>query len=179
MKEERRAKAKGAFWVRLRATLFVVPASIAPHARLRTFFHKLRGVDVGRNVEIGYGCLLGGVNPSRIHLADNVVLTARTVILDHDNAFYYTFDGQVVTGDVFIREGSFIGIGSVIYPGVEIGPRAVVGALSFVKTSVPPFSIAAGQPAQVVKRMRTPNEPRSAPPENRDAAETREMSFQI
>jgi acetyltransferase-like isoleucine patch superfamily enzyme len=159
MKEERRARAKGDFWVRLRSTLFVVPASIAPHKRLRTYFHRLRGVDIGRNVEIGYGCLLGGVNPSRIHLADNVVITARTVILDHDNAYYYTFNREVVCGDVYIREGSFIGIGCVIYPGVEIGPRAVVGALSFVKSDIPPFCVAAGQPARVVKEMRPANQP--------------------
>ncbi len=159
MKQERQVLAKGSFWTRLRATLFVVPASIAPHKRLRTFFHRLRGVDIGRNVEIGYGCLLGGVNPSRIHLADNVVITARTVILDHDNAYYYAFDGDVVCGDVYIREGSFIGIGCVVYPGVEIGPRAVVGALSFVKSNIPPLCVAAGQPARVVKEMRIASPP--------------------
>lgn len=162
MNKERQAKANGGFWTRLRATLFVVPASISPHKRLRTFFHRLRGVDIGRNVEIGYGCLLGGVDPSRIHLADNVVVTARTVILDHDNAYYYTFDGDVVCGDVHIREGSFIGIGCVIYPGVKIGPRAVVGALSFVKSDIPPFCVAAGQPARVVKEMHPANQPARA-----------------
>jgi len=159
MKQERQVMARGSFWTRLRATLFVVPASIAPHKRLRTFFHRLRGVDIGRNVEIGYGCLLGGVNPSRIHLGDNVVITARTVILDHDNSYYYTFDGDVVCGDVYIREGSFIGIGCVVYPGVEIGPRAVVGALSFVKSNIPPLCVAAGQPARVIKQMRVVNPP--------------------
>lgn len=163
MKEERQVRAKGDFWVRLRSTLFVVPASIAPHKRLRTYFHRLRGVQIGRNVEIGYGCLLGGVNPSRIHLDDNVVITARTVILDHDNAYYYTFGGDVVGGDVYIREGSFIGIGCVIYPGVEIGPRAVVGALSFVKSDIPPFCVAAGQPARVVRQMRPVDQPAGAP----------------
>lgn len=162
MSHSRQAKAKGSFWTRLRATLFVVPASIAPHKRLRTFFHKLRGVDIGRNVEIGYGCLLGGVNPSAIHLADNVVVTARTVILDHDNAYYYTFDGDVVCGDVYIGEGSFLGIGCVVYPGVKVGPRAVVGALSFVKSDIPPNCIAAGQPARVIREMRSADLPAKA-----------------
>jgi len=159
MSHDRQAKAKGNLWTRLRATLFVVPASIAPHKRLRTFFHKLRGVDIGRNVEIGYGCLLGGVNPSGIHLGDNVVVTARTVILDHDNAYYYTFDGDVVCGDVYVGEGSFLGIGCVVYPGVKIGPRAVVGALSFVKSDIPPYCIAAGQPARVIREMHPVHQP--------------------
>ena len=158
MKQDQQSMAKGNFWVRLRATLFVVPASIAPHKCLRTFFHKLRGLDIGRNVEIGYDCLFGGVNPSGIHLEDNVVVSARTVILDHDNAYYYTFDGDVVCGDVRIREGSFIGIGCVIYPGVTIGPRAIVGALSFVKSDIPPFCVAAGQPARVVRQIRPVNQ---------------------
>jgi carbonic anhydrase/acetyltransferase-like protein (isoleucine patch superfamily) len=153
VKEENVFKAKGSFWARVRSTAFALPALLAPHKWARVFFHRLRGVDIGRNVEIGYWCLIGGVHPSRVHLEDNVVITANTVILDHDNAYYYTFGGDPVCADVHIKEGSFIGIGSVIYPGVTIGPRAIVGALSFVKSDVPPYSVAVGQPARVVKRV--------------------------
>jgi acetyltransferase-like isoleucine patch superfamily enzyme len=154
--------AKGSLWARVRSTLFVLPALYAPHKCLRVLFHRLRGVDIGRHVEIGYHCLIGGVHPSKVHLEDNVVITANSVILEHDNAYYYTFGGDVVCGDVNIREGSFVGINSIIYPGVEIGPRAVIGALSFVKSDVPAFCVAVGQPARVIKRIHDVNAPPQA-----------------
>jgi len=110
-------------------------------------------VDIGKNVEIGYGCWLGGVRPSHVHIEDNVTIAGASVVLDHDYAYKYTFGGSAVYGDVYVREGSFIGMNSVIYPGVEIGPRAIIGALSFVKSSIPPHCVAAGQPATVRKRV--------------------------
>jgi len=150
---EHMLRAHGKFWAKVRSALFLAPALFAPHKRLRVLFHRLRGVVVGRNVEIGYACLLGGVCPGAIHLEDNVVVAARCIILEHDNAYYYTFGGAPVCADVYVREGSFIGVGSVLCPGVEIGPRAVIGALSLVKSSIPPFCVAVGHPARVVKKI--------------------------
>ena len=142
--------AKGSFWNRLRATLFILPAWFAPHKSLRVFFHRLRGVDIGKNVEIGYCCLIGNVHPKRVHIEDNVVIAQFSVIVAHDNAYYYTHGQQVVVGDIYIREGAFIGTHSVILPGAEIGKSSIVGALSLVKSNIPPFCVAVGQPAKVV-----------------------------
>ena len=163
MKDERSKTARGDFWHRLRATVFLLPALFAPHARLRVIFHRLRGVDIGRHVEIGYGCYVGGVYPFNVHIEDNVTVAGPSAILDHDNAHHYTFGGDVVCGEVRIREGSFIGIGSVVYPGVTIGPRAIVGALSFVKSDVPPECIVAGQPATVRRFVNLPSSSQGKP----------------
>ena len=145
--------AKGKFWKRIRSILFLLPAWFSPHKSLRVLFHRLRGVDIGRNVEIGYYCIIGNVNPQMIHIEDNAVITANCVILEHDNSFYYTFGGKVTFGDVYIRKHSFIGIGSVIMPGVEIGEHSIVGAMSFVKNTVPAYSVVAGQPARLLKSI--------------------------
>ncbi len=152
-------RAKGSFWRRAWSTLFLLPAWFAPHKCLRVVFHRLRGVEIGHNVEIGYYCIIGHVHPSRIHIADHAVITANSVILEHDNSYYYTHGQDVAVGDVYIGDHAFIGIGAVVMPGVFIGSHAVVGALSFVKSNVPAYSVVAGQPARVVKRF-----PGSAPP---------------
>jgi len=146
-------KAKGSVWWRMRSTFFLLPAWFAPHKSLRAFFHWLRGVDVGRNVEIGYYCIIGPVHPFRIHIGDNSVIAANSVILEHDNSYYYTHGQEVRFGDVYIGERAFVGIGAIIMPGVTIGSHAIVGALSLVKSNVPSYSVVAGQPARVIKRF--------------------------
>jgi maltose O-acetyltransferase len=52
-------------------------------------------------------------------------------------------------GRVIIHPSSHIGARSIILPGVEIGPRTIVGANSVVSRSLPPDSVCAGNPARV------------------------------
>jgi len=62
-----------------------------------------------------------------------------------------SFEGYHKTkGDVCIGNDVWIGMGAVIFSGVEIGDGAVVGAYSVVRTAVPPYAIVLGNPAQIV-----------------------------
>ena len=88
-----------------------------------------------------------------IRLEDHAVITARVTILEHDNAYYYTVGGEVRFGKVRIGRWAFIGIGAVILPGVSVGERAIVGALSLVTRDVPDTCVVAGCPAKLIKRL--------------------------
>jgi len=59
---------------------------------------------------------------------------------------------DVVKGPVVIGNNVWIADNVMILPGVNIGDGAVVGAGSVVTKSVPPYTIAAGNPAGVIKR---------------------------
>ena len=52
--------------------------------------------------------------------------------------------------------GAWIGRGSCILKGVSIGDGAVIGANSVVTSAIPPYAIAVGSPARVV-RFRFPD----------------------
>ena len=52
-----------------------------------------------------------------------------------------------------IEEEAHIGANSVVVAGVTIGKRSQVGAGSVVTKDIPPFSVAVGNPAKVVKRF--------------------------
>lgn len=54
-------------------------------------------------------------------------------------------------GDVNIGNDVWIGRGAVILSGVTIGDGATIGAYAVVAKSIPPYAVAAGNPARVVK----------------------------
>jgi acetyltransferase-like isoleucine patch superfamily enzyme len=54
--------------------------------------------------------------------------------------------------EVVIEENVWIGSNSVILPGVTIGKNSVIGAGAVVTKDIPPFSLAVGNPARVVKQ---------------------------
>ncbi|QGY45690.1 acyltransferase [Maribellus comscasis] len=52
-----------------------------------------------------------------------------------------------------IEEEAHIGANSVVVAGVTIGKRSQVGAGSVVTKDIPPFSVAVGNPARVIKQF--------------------------
>jgi acetyltransferase-like isoleucine patch superfamily enzyme len=151
--ENHEFKAKGNKFKRLITLPFLFCAWFAPHKSLRVFFHRIRGVRIGRKVEIGYFCIIGNVHPELITIEDKAVITARVTILDHDNSYYYIGKGDVNLKPVLVKKNSFIGIGSVVMPGVTIGEGSIIGALSFINKNIPDHTVAAGNPVKVLRTM--------------------------
>ncbi|XQP55608.1 MAG: CatB-related O-acetyltransferase [Mycoplasmoidaceae bacterium] len=57
-----------------------------------------------------------------------------------------------IKGDTVIGNDVWIGQKAVILPGVKIGDGAIIGAYTIVGSDIPPYSIAVGNPARVVKK---------------------------
>ena len=68
-------------------------------------------------------------------------------------------DGHIGHGAVLhgcrVRKGALVGMNSVINDNADIGERAIVAAMSFVKAGmvVPPKMLAAGSPARIVREL--------------------------
>ena len=136
-----------------RSHVFLMPAWFFPHKRVRSFFHKLRGVNIGKNVEIGYMVHIDNLYPDRVYIGNNVTLVANSIIMAHDNSYRYSRGSKIVIGKVEICENAFIGANSIILPGVRIGKRAIVGAGSVVTRDVDDHSIVVGNPARIIKKI--------------------------
>jgi acetyltransferase-like isoleucine patch superfamily enzyme len=65
-----------------------------------------------------------------------------------------TWQGFTTKGPTRIGANVWCGANVVVTSGVTIGERSVIGANSVVTTDIPPFSIAAGAPARVIKAIR-------------------------
>jgi acetyltransferase-like isoleucine patch superfamily enzyme len=64
-----------------------------------------------------------------------------------------TWQGFTSKGPTRIGDNVWCGAHVVITSGVTIGERCVIGANAVVTKDIPPFSIAAGSPAQVLRQI--------------------------
>lgn len=85
----------------------------------------------------------------------HVLMGSRVFITDHDHQFA---DLDIPVGDqplavapVHIEDFVWLGENVVVLKGVTIGHHAIVGANSVVTRDLPPFAIAAGAPARVIR----------------------------
>lgn len=157
--------------------LFVSAVFALPRFRLLNWFKslllKVTGASVGRRVVFYPGVWImtgrkltvgddvdfakdvivttdGGVN-----IGDRVLIGYRTQILSRNHVVPSLrapiFDAGHSDGPVEIANDVWIGANCVITPGVSIGEGAVVGAGSVVTKDIPPFCLAAGVPARVIR----------------------------
>src|SRR5262249_30051677 len=63
------------------------------------------------------------------------------------------FGANVPARPVRIGRNVWIGFDSCVLPGVSIGEGSVVGARSVVVADVPPYTVVAGNPARVIRRL--------------------------
>lgn len=126
-------------------------------AQITTTIHRMRGVHIGRGAKITRTVIIEDSRPDLITIGKNVWVTAGCQILCHQRDLNFYEIGKPVMScplkyaPVVIKDGAHIGIGSIIMPGVTIGEGAVIGAGSVVTKDIPPYCVALGAPAKVIK----------------------------
>jgi len=113
----------------------------------------LGDVQVGEGTWIGPFTVLDGRGGLRI--GKYCSISAGVQLYSHDTV-KWALTGGVADEErqpTSVGDCCYIGPLSVISRGVIVGDHSVIGAKSFVKRDVPPFSIAIGCPARVVGRV--------------------------
>jgi maltose O-acetyltransferase len=84
-----------------------------------------------------------------VSIGDHCAFGEECFILAHDAQMDEFIDAARI-GRVIFHSSCHIGSRTVVLPGVEIGPRTIVGANSVVSRSLPPETVCVGAPARVV-----------------------------
>ncbi|NYF58221.1 DapH/DapD/GlmU-related protein [Micromonospora purpureochromogenes] len=118
-------------------------------------FARSIGVDLRGRVRF-YGIDRGmfGSEPWLVSLGDNVYITAGVQFVTHDGGtlILRRDDPDLEwTAPITVGDDVYIGVRSIILPGVTIGDRCIIGAGSVVAKDVPANSVAAGVPARVIR----------------------------
>jgi acetyltransferase-like isoleucine patch superfamily enzyme len=135
-------------------------AKIVPHHRLAVMLQRMRGVKIGQHVYIGPGVNIDDVYPHLVVIEDYVSIGMNSMIFAHSNPTcsleikqkYYPRKTATTT----IKKGAWIPPGCIVLAGVTIGENSIVGAGSVVIRDVEPYTIAAGNPAQFVAKLKQP-----------------------
>jgi len=113
-------------------------------------------------VRIGAGSFLNqGVmlaSEQLVEIGEHCMLANGCFVSDANHRFDdpqkpITWQGFQSKGPTRIGDNCWLGANVVVTSGVSIGERCVIGANSVVTRDIEPFSIAAGLPARVLKRV--------------------------
>lgn len=117
-------------------------------------------IDYGYNIHVGdrtfinFGLTALDVVPihigSDVFIGPNVNLLAPTHPLDAERRIAGWESGEPIT----IEDGVWLGGNVTVCPGVTIGECSVIGAGAVVTKSIPPYSLAVGNPARVIRALR-------------------------
>jgi len=119
---------------------------------------KFANLSVGDNCHIGRGVLLDLAD--RIEIGDNVTISMNTTIVTHvdfGRSPLANTEFPASQAPVRVGAGSYIGAGTTILHGVNIGESCVVAAGSVVLRDVPPGEVVAGVPARTIRKLNAPD----------------------
>ncbi len=107
---------------------------------------------IGDNSLIGMGNVI--IGPVKI---GNNVIFAQNIVASGLNHQYQDTEVAILnqpvnTAQIVVEDDCWIAANVVLTAGVTIGKHAVIGAGSVVTKDVPPFSVATGNPARVIKK---------------------------
>lgn len=134
-------------------------SSVDRYARLEAWQINGHAPEIifGEGCCIGQYCHISASN--RIVFGKNVLTGRRVTIIDNNHGLFVREQLDInplkrpVTckGEIIIGDNVWIGENVVVLSGVKIGMGSVIAANAVVSTDIPPYSLAAGVPAKVIK----------------------------
>ena len=130
--------------------------SIGDYSRIGTFVEIQKGVTIGAHCKISSHTFVceGVTIEDRAFIGHGVMfindLYPRST--NDDGSLQTEADWQCIP--TVVEEGASIGSNATLLCGVRIGRNAIVGAGAVVTKDVPPFTVVAGNPARIIRKLR-------------------------
>lgn len=110
---------------------------------------------IGDNVGINPYTIIYGMGKG-VRIGNNVMIAAQSIIIPANHNAQSTsipMNSQGISSKgIVIEDDVWIGAGVKILDGVNIGKGSIIGAGAIVTKNIPPYSIAVGIPAKIIKK---------------------------
>jgi sugar O-acyltransferase (sialic acid O-acetyltransferase NeuD family) len=133
----------------------ILTALELPREKFATLIHPSAAVSVSSSIGQGVVLYPHVVVMAGVRIGDHVTVLANTV-MNHDvvvEDFCIITSGVNLSGGVCLRRGSYIGAGASLIQYCTVGEWALVGLGSAVVRDVPPWTVVAGRPARVIRKV--------------------------
>jgi len=141
--------------VKIYAFVNLYGCEIGDECKIGTFVEIQKGARIGKRVKISsHTFICEGVT-----IEDGVFIGHGVMFINDKYPRSTSASGGLQTEDdwecisTLVKEGASIGSNATILCGVTIGEGAIVGAGSTVTHDVPPWTIVAGNPARVLRKI--------------------------
>lgn len=130
--------------------------TIGDGSKIGTFVEIQKNATIGKNCKISSHTFIC----EGVHIEDNCFIGHNVTFINDKYPRATNEDGSLQTEEdwkvveTFIRRGASIGSSSTILCGVTIGEGAIVGAGAVVTKDVEPFTVVAGVPAKVIRKLK-------------------------
>ena len=110
-------------------------------------------IKVGNNFFANYNCTI--LDVANVTFGDNCLLAPNVAIYTAGHPLHPVSRNSAYEYGISVNIGNNVWIGgnAVICPGVTIGDNCVIGAGSVVTKDIPAWSVAAGNPARVIRKI--------------------------
>lgn len=117
---------------------------------------KNGNITLNSGITVGFNCEL--FSASELNIGQDTLIAAYVYCIAGDHE-YNTVEQHVVSLEaisrgITIEEGCWLGSKALILDGVKIGKDSIIGAAAVVNKDIPPFSIAIGVPANVIRNRK-------------------------
>lgn len=129
---------------------------IGEHAWLNVNQRQNEAISIGNYCYLGPNTFLS--SGYQIVIKDYAMFTLGSKILGANHIIQNPFEPYISTGVTAEKKTNigynvWVGTDALIVGGVDIGYGSIIGAGSIVTQNIPPFSIAVGVPAKIIKRF--------------------------
>ena len=110
-------------------------------------------IQVGKNFFANYNCTI--LDVAKVTFGDNCMLAPNVAIYTAGHPLHPDSRNSMYEYGIEVNIGNNVWIGgnTVILPGVSIGDCCVIGAGSVVTKDIPAWSVAAGNPAKIIRKI--------------------------
>ena len=129
---------------------------IGDNTKIGTFVEIQKGVKIASNCKISSHTFIceGVIIEDEVFIGHNVTfindLYPRAI--NAEGILQTEEDWKCTT--TLVKRGASIGSSATLLAGITVGEKALVGAGSVVNRDVPPYTIVAGNPARVVRKIK-------------------------